>query len=310
MLNKIKGSALLSALFIVTLVAIAVTAISQRIQQDIYRRSLSLNADKLYLASDFVSFWAMHELVNEKNSFNAIDDKTKILDLSKRYEKIYPGLVIRGSIYDLQAKFNLNNLTDKKYFPLFLSILKKINLTRTESNALILALYNWLIPYQPSESINASLNFYLKQNPPYWPAKQLMQSFSEFRLVKGVEPETYNLLSTLTTALPEPTSININTVSKDLLMALTRNQHEDTIDRLIAERAENGPTDRKKLSRTLKKLNIKEDEIALSSNYFLVIAEVDGENLNFRRFTLMKRSQDKFGKFKVTILATTINSIL
>jgi general secretion pathway protein K len=61
-----RGSALISALFIMTLVAIAATAMSTRLQLDIYRTRLTLITDKLYLASQYVTFWAMSELTYSK----------------------------------------------------------------------------------------------------------------------------------------------------------------------------------------------------------------------------------------------------
>ena len=60
-----RGSALISALFIMTLVAIAATAMSTRLQLDIYRTRLTISSDKLFLASQAVTFWAMHTLSNE-----------------------------------------------------------------------------------------------------------------------------------------------------------------------------------------------------------------------------------------------------
>ena len=63
--NK-RGSALLSALFIMTLVAICATAMSMRLQLDIYRTRLTLDSDKLYLASQAVTFWAM-DILSEQN---------------------------------------------------------------------------------------------------------------------------------------------------------------------------------------------------------------------------------------------------
>ncbi|MFZ4077782.1 MAG: type II secretion system minor pseudopilin GspK, partial [Legionellaceae bacterium] len=53
-----KGSALISALFLMTLVAIGATAMSSRLQLDIYRTRLILTSDALSLASEAVTFWA------------------------------------------------------------------------------------------------------------------------------------------------------------------------------------------------------------------------------------------------------------
>ena len=47
-LKKNKGGALLTALFIMTLVAIVATAMSTRLQLDIYRTDLIVSHNKLY----------------------------------------------------------------------------------------------------------------------------------------------------------------------------------------------------------------------------------------------------------------------
>lgn len=61
-----KGSALLTALFIMTLVAIVATAMSTKVQLDIYRTRLILTHDKLYFASQAVTFWSMGQLADKK----------------------------------------------------------------------------------------------------------------------------------------------------------------------------------------------------------------------------------------------------
>ncbi|WP_269570247.1 type II secretion system protein GspK [Legionella tunisiensis] len=112
--DKKEGSALISALFIMTLVAIAATAMSTRLQLDIYRTRLTINSDKLYLASQALSFWAMDELTHKKKApFLVGDTYGKVASFPTKLQRLYPEALIEGGLYDLQARFNLNNLTDK-----------------------------------------------------------------------------------------------------------------------------------------------------------------------------------------------------
>jgi len=55
---------------------------------------------------------------------------------------------------------------------------------------------------------------------PYRAANLLMQSVDELRLVRGFTPEIVEKLRPWITALPQPTEINVNTASKDVLGAL------------------------------------------------------------------------------------------
>ena len=82
-LNKETGSALITALFIMTLITIAATAMTMRLQLDIYRTRLTLTTDKLNYASQFVIFWAMGELSNNKNRYFTADLNGKVAEFPK-----------------------------------------------------------------------------------------------------------------------------------------------------------------------------------------------------------------------------------
>src|SRR5438128_155496 len=74
-LIKRNGSALLSALFLMTLIAIAATAMSTRLQLDIYRTRLSFHSAQLNLASEVVGFWAMDRLMNPSVKLTRLDEE-------------------------------------------------------------------------------------------------------------------------------------------------------------------------------------------------------------------------------------------
>lgn len=110
LLKKNRGSALLTALFIMTLVAIVATAMSTRLQLDIYRTRLIINHDKLYLASQAITFWALSELNNKNIKLTKLTEQGMVDEYPKNMDAIYPQVQLSGGIYDLQARFNLNNL--------------------------------------------------------------------------------------------------------------------------------------------------------------------------------------------------------
>jgi general secretion pathway protein K len=62
--KSMNGSALISALFIMTLIAIAATAMTLRLQLDIYRTRLLLTTNKQHYAAQFATFWAIDTLKN------------------------------------------------------------------------------------------------------------------------------------------------------------------------------------------------------------------------------------------------------
>ncbi|MCC5015899.1 MULTISPECIES: type II secretion system minor pseudopilin GspK [unclassified Legionella] len=311
MLNraKNKGSALISALFIMTLVAIAATAMSTRLQLDIYRTRLTINSDKLYLASQALSFWAMDMLSSKKISFRVGDVYGKISNFPTKLQRLYPEALIEGGLYDLQARFNLNNLTDKKYQALFAQLLESISsqMTPDERKELTLATTNWLMPYQPGVG-NEFFSYYLRKKPGYYPSQQPMQSVSELRLIKGVNAKLYQRLFPYVIALPESTPININTAPKQLLMTLGNGLNEEQVNELLAARRKKGISDLKEIYPILEKLNIRSDQITVESQYFMTIATVRIGELSLVNYTIIKRNKDKQGKMAALILSESLNT--
>ncbi|WED44181.1 type II secretion system minor pseudopilin GspK [Legionella cardiaca] len=308
--TKQQGSALISALFIMTMVAIAATAMSTRLQLDIYRTRLSILSDKLYLASQAVSFWALSELADKKHRYTVGDRFGKVLDFPPKLQTIYPELKIKGGLYDLQAQFNLNNLADKTYAATFLKLLDVIptKLNPTQRGEMILTMRDWMTPYQPGRGQDEFINYYLHQKPPYYPGQQLLQHPSELRLLKNVDAKLYMTLQSYLTALPETTPININTASKEVLTSLGNGLNNEQVRELLTARGENGIQDLKDIGPLLQKLNIRNEQITIDSQYFLSVATVSSEELNLTTYTIIKRSKDKKGNIAVSILRESLNT--
>lgn len=98
MKQRESGSALLVAIFVMTLVAIAAVAMTVRLQLDIYRVSLTNTAIKLRCASQFVVLWALNEL-KTKNFSNK--SKT-VINFPKELTNFQHGYKFSGALYELQ----------------------------------------------------------------------------------------------------------------------------------------------------------------------------------------------------------------
>ncbi|MCW8443470.1 type II secretion system minor pseudopilin GspK [Fluoribacter gormanii] len=307
--KTLKGSALLTALFIMTLVAIVATAMSTKVQLDIYRTRLIITHDKIYLASQAVAFWALGELSNKKNKFTKANAQGVVSFFPPNMEHIDSTVTLKGALYDLQARYNINNLENRK------SMLGFVNLMSTtvpqnaeaEKVKLTLAITDWLSSYDLARGKDNYLSYYMSQKPPYYPSHQLMSSKSELRLVKDVSASLYLVLEPLITALPESTPININTAPIQVLKSLSSTTSETQFNELIKARKEHGISDLNKISEILKKLNIANDQISLESNYFLSVASATSDKLNLTVYTLFKRNRDKNGKISVNVLRESIN---
>lgn len=305
---RCRGSALISALFIMTLVAIAATAMSSRLQLDIYRTQLSLSSDELYFASQGVSFWAMGELNKTELPWVVADAQGIVrrfpLKLQSRFS---PNVYVSGELYDLQSRFNLNNLSDKKYQAVFLNLLKQQapTLKAKERQALVKATISWVQAYSPDQGYDQYRREYAKQIPPYLPAHLPFQSPSEFRMVQGVSGPLYQQMEKYISALPDTTPININTASIPLLKALGNPQQ---INKLVKARGKEGFLDKKKLSILLQKLAIADDLISLDSHYFMCIATAANKHSQLSNITIFQRSIDKNKKVQVHLLSESLNT--
>lgn len=306
-----KGAALISALFIMTLVAIAATAMSMRLQYDIYRISLNTNSDKLLLASEAITFWAMAELKKPVIVFNKADADGKVADFPKKWQGIYPLVNLQGGIYDLQSRYNLNNSDDKRFTTVLDTILTN-TLPDTQENErknILLAVKRWISIYQPGRGNDALVTYYYKQNPPYQQSQQLMNSVSELRLIENVDAKSFLKLSPLLSVLPETTAINFNTASPVILRALSKKMNDGQFSELINARGEQGLQDLGKIMDILQKLNISKDVLTLESSYFLAIALVQGSDLTLVKYSVFKRSKDKKKVIHVSLIAQTLNTL-
>lgn len=308
---RTRGSAIISALFIVALVAIAATAMSMRLQLDIYRTQLMFTSDKLYLSSQAVVFWAMNKLSNKKTILWSQDDQGAVLTYPKALQSIYPEVHLAARVYDLQARFNLNNLQDKQQQQSLRLLLKKQLHMKDNQHIeqIVQSVSHWIDPYQPDRGHDALLQFYLAQTPPYLPGYQPMQSISEFRLVKGLSNPQFLTLKNEITTLPEPTPINLNTASKTRLMSLgVRGLTEKQAQTIINARSDTGITDLKEIAPLLDKVGINRNQITLTSQYYLCVATAQAHTLNLTRFVLLKKSLNQQGHIQVRLVNESLNT--
>jgi len=306
---KAEGSALISALFIMTLVAIAATAMSTRLQLDIYRTRMTIVHDKSYLASQLVAFWAMSTLSHKKEPNTTRDPTGKLMNFPVPFQHAYPDVTITGQLTDLQSRFNVNNVQNTSYQPMFFNLLKDTVARGTEDQyrLILAATVRWVSPYAIGQHRDEFLDHYITQNPAYLPAYQPMKNISEFRLVEGVNARIYQLMSPHVTALPEITPLNINTANKHVLKALGHGLTENDVNELLKARDKEGIKTLQALNPLLQRLDIAADQITLESHYFASVAHVSTPDQELTNTTVFKRTENKKGKVTITILSETLS---
>ncbi len=309
--RKNKGSALLSALFLMTLVAIAATAMSTRLQLDIYRTRLTLESDRLMLAVQALSFWAMDSLLNPNTKLKQKEEGGAVLVYPRSLAKLYPEMTMSGGLYDLQARFNLNNLQDVGYQSFFFRLLKntfkKVELK--DLQYIVTATTNWISPYQPARGVDDFMTYYYQQKPPYLPAYQPMQSLTEFRLVAGVNAEIYQKLYPHITALPTTTPINLNTASPAILKALGNGLTDTQLTELLQLRDQKGAFKASDILLLVSQFQIPAKQVTVESEYYLFSGKVNGKELSLNYYMVLHRSKDRTGTMTVQVVTETLNSM-
>lgn len=284
---------------------------STRLQLDIYRTRLVVNQDKLYYASQSVIFWALSELSNKNNHFIKINQQGAVAEFPVELSKLDNNTQISGEMYDLQSRFNMNNVVDKKYISMFMNLIHQVNdqATGLERVTIALAAKHWIADYNPNRGSDTFSAYYLSLKPPFYPAHQPFKSSSELRLIKNVDSSLFMSLQPFITALPETTSININTASKTVLSSLGDGLSESQVNELIQARADRGISNLREVSELMKKLNLPNDEITIDSHYFLVIAKVKNDEFELMVYCLLKRSIDKKGKLSIHVIREAFNTM-
>lgn len=306
-----RGSALLSALFIMTLVAIATTSMTVQLRQNIEQTRLVITTDQLSVSSEVLRYWAMAALLDKETGAFGRDPSMLILtDAESPMPKI-SGVQFSAQLFDLQALFNINNLEKTKFKTPFYRLLNDILEDESKKHAYRLAdaVTNWVSDAKSPAGQNKYAGFYAKQKPPYLAAHQPMASLSELRLVQGVTPEVFQALFPYVTVLPPPTKININTAHETLLMAFGQGEEAaENAQALIEARGEKGIQSINQVAALLKKLSLEPNDVTLESEYFLCIGQVHTAAFQRTLYSVLRRTKAPNGTLSVHLIQETWNT--
>ncbi len=204
---------------------------------------------------------------------------------------------LRAEIQDLQGLFNINNLApgkDKKWYPLFVRLLRALSIDEGLADAVV----DWLDENQDVSGVNGAEDpEYLSLDPPYRAANRLITDVGELLLVKGFNETIVSRISDYTTALPESnTKINVNTSPALLLRVLTRDiLPEATVESLLTGRGDKGFQDVETfITRTefAAQSDQVEPLVTVSSRYFQVRSEAKFGRLTSVLLSVIQRSAD------------------
>ena len=217
--------------------------------------------------------WAITILAKD-----AKDNQTD--DLTENWAKPLPALAVEGGqvaglITDAQGLFNINNLVrgnepSGSDIGVFRQLLQSLSLDPNLTDAVV----DWIDNNSTVQPYGAEDLDYLQMKTPYRAANQPMQSVDELRLVRGFTPEIVEKLRPWITALPQPTEINVNTASKEVLGALFYTLPAPAIEQIVAQRPYKDPAElTKKIQELAAGKNIPQAFYGIKSSYFEVTVE-------------------------------------
>ncbi|MGM0412990.1 MAG: type II secretion system minor pseudopilin GspK [Pseudomonadota bacterium] len=297
-----RGVALITALLITAVVAILATSMSSRFSIDLRRTGNILERQQAGLLAEGAEAFAGRVLMQDA-------EQTEIDHTEEDWARPLPpmdvaGGTVSGRIRDAQGRFNLNNLTSPDGAPsdgdiaYFRRLLEYLELDPAIADAAV----DWMDrDDRPQPRGGAEDNYYTGLEQPYRTAGRAFFSASELRLVRGVDAEAWQALEPLVVALPERTTVNLNTAESDLLAAIAPTVGEGGAEELVAAREEEPFPEREAaaaepaLSTALERDPALEEWFGQAfdvvSDYFLVEARGDVGRRRVALVSLLQRSE-------------------
>ena len=232
--TKMQGMALITVLFILTLMTVTVAWLSEEVLLSLRRTENIRDSGQAWQMVTGSEAWAVSVL-----GLDARQSKTD--HAAEAWNNLGQGVHIEHgklstSIEDVQGRFNLNNLIDESiivapsadkepptrvWTEAFKRLLISLDLNPRLSDAVL----DWLDADQNVRgSSGAEDADYLNLDPPYRAANRSFSDVSELSQVKGFDKEILVKLSPFLSALPYTgVRININTAPAALLRILGKN---------------------------------------------------------------------------------------
>lgn len=230
-ITNASGVALITALLLVALITISVSAMSLRQTTSIQRagnRQVQSQLTNLLGAGEKFAMAVLRRDKVEADRSNS--DSTEDYWGQSLPPVPVDGATVEGCVIDLQGKFNLNNLVNREgnveqeEFKQLQQLLTALTIDSVKAQAIV----DWIDPnIDVTGSEGAEDDFYTGEAPAYRAANGYMASPSELMLVRGFRVVDENGIEDFDTLLPHiatlPTTgavINVNTASSAVLASL------------------------------------------------------------------------------------------
>ncbi len=249
-----RGVALLATLILTLAVTIILGNIFYRHQIEVNQAAGSLHSDQAVLLAISAESWA-------RDLLSPVNDDIKTDHFEEDWARAIPflpvdGGTVAGCMVDLQARFNLNSLSGYTISPLqremdgtkfgharaWENLLQSLDIPVDGSRVAVII--DWLD--KDDSSINpsgAERSEYSLYDPPRFPHNNLISDTGELAAMKGYSLRDLQILSPWISALPALTTVNINTASEQMLLALSDGMGMEFVELVTAGRPYDKRTD-------------------------------------------------------------------
>lgn len=296
MKRRQAGVALITILLIVAFLTAIVIRLS--LSTEVWLRQVQ-NSNALAQArqaTQAAQIWVMSILDDDSSDYDGrTDDWSRpIVPIPVAWGEVY------GWIEDMQGKFNVNNLVDDEgrlntvAIQQFERLLSSLDL----DPGLAQAVSDWIDPdSETSGPAGAEDLYYLNQQDPYLAGNRPLQDLNELKLVRGMDLETWNKLSPHVTALPEQTTVNVNTTSPEVLAAVLYDPENQQPNLLGEARRWLADVETEPFASIEEFTQITGEQIdsrglsliGVSSSFFRAHTQINFGNVEYRMLTLYQR---------------------
>ncbi|HJW81709.1 MAG TPA: type II secretion system minor pseudopilin GspK [Acidiferrobacterales bacterium] len=288
-----QGLALITAVLVVAIVATVATTLALG-EQVWFRQAQNMNsrAQAESLRRGALNYAAI--LLTRDATQNKTDH------LGELWAKPLPPLpvedgMIAFAVQDAQGRFNLNNLVrNGAPSPPDIAMFQRLLTAQGLDPGLSEALRDWLDPDGAVSPGGAEDIEYLSLPQPYRAANQPLQSVDELRLVKGFTAKNVEKLRPYVTALPVPTTVNVNTAPDQVLAALFTNLPASALQPVLDSRVNQPFADTAQfLSRLPAGTACPTNLCDVKTGYFLVTIDIRYGRLQRRTEAMIERASGK-----------------
>ena len=283
-----SGVAVISAMLIaafVTLIAAQWLLQQQMLINQLENHFAAAQARRM---SDAAAEWSRAILAEDQKSGDI--DHLKEPWATKLPATPFENAVIQGAIVDQQGYCNLNNLsrsgTDEAVR------LKRFIQQLGGNQGAIDALADWIdLDFEVTQPDGAEDNRYLVLANPYKSANQPLTEIGNLSRVAGFNHEIISRLAQFCTVLPEPTPLNINTASAEVLALTMPGLTTFDIKAIVDKRNSQPFSSVAELGELLKQNNLEVDNkrLSVNSQYYLIITKTQSGKTTINATTLMKK---------------------